>query len=97
MGVAPDLGAEVYSGEDGGGVDPHVVEDVSAEWGDERKGMSVEVWDAGDIAKEVALDELLLGNPEFLSAVVDNRVLMGVAVDGESAGRGGEKIRKNFC
>ena len=39
MGVAPDFGAKVDSGEDGGGVDPNVVEDVGTEGSNEMKGV----------------------------------------------------------
>ena len=95
MGVAPNLGAKVYGWEDGGGVDPHVMEDVGAEWGNEGKGMGVEVWDAGDVPEEVSFNKLLLGDPKFLAAVVDDGVLVWVAVDSEGAGGGGEEVRED--
>ena len=90
--MVPDFGAKIDGGEDGGGVYPDVMEDVGAEGSDKGKGMGVEVKDAGDVAKEVAVDELLLGDPKFLTAVVDDGVLVWVTVDGEGAGGGGEEI-----
>ena len=92
MGVAPDFGTKIDGGEDGGGVHPDVMEDVGTEGSDKGKGMGVEVKDVGDVAKEVAVDELLLGDPKFLTAVVDDGVLMWVAVDGEGTDWGGEEI-----
>ena len=92
MGVTPDFGAEVDGWEDGSSVDPDVVKDVGTEWSNEGKGMGVEVRDAGDVTEEVPIDELLLGDPKFLTAVVDNGVLMWVAVNGEGAGGGGDEI-----
>ena len=92
MGVAPDFGAKVDSWEDGGGVYPNVVEDVGTEGSDKGKGMGIKVDDAGDVAKEVAVDKLLLGDPKFLTAVVNDCILVRVAVDGEGAGGGGEEV-----
>ena len=90
--MAPDFGAEVDGGKDSRGVYPDVMEDVGTEWGDEGKRMGVEVDDAGDVAKEVSVDKLLLGDPKFLTAVVDDGVLVGVTVDGEGAGGSGEEV-----
>ena len=95
MGVAPDLSAEVDGGEDGGGVHPDVVEDVGPEWSDEGEGVVVKVDNAGDIAEEVFIDKFFLGDPKFLAAVVDNGVLMRVAVDGEGTGGSGEEVGKD--
>ena len=94
--MAPDFGAKIDGGEDGGGVYPDVVEDVGAEWGDKGEGVIVEVGDAGDVAEEVSFNKLLLGNPEFLAAVVDDGVLVRVMVGNKGAGGGGEKVRKDF-
>ena len=94
--MAPDLGAEIDGGEDSRGVYPDVVENVGSEWGDEVKGVGLEVGDAGDISEEVSVNELLLWDPEFVAAVVDDCVLMGVAVNGEGASGGGKEVRKNF-
>ena len=92
MGVAPDFGAEVDSGKDSGGVYPDVMEDVGPEWSDKMKGVGVKVGDAGDIAKEIALDEFLLWDPKLLASVVDDCILVRMAVDGKGAGGGGEEV-----
>ena len=94
--MAPDLGAEIDGWEDGRGVYPDVMEGVGPEWSNEMKGVGVEVGDTGDVAKEVSLDKLFLGDPKFLAAVVDNGVLVRVTVDGKGTGRGGEEIGEDF-
>ena len=96
MGVAPDFGAKVDGGKDGRGVYPNIVEDVGAEGSDKGNGVIVKVRDAGEVAEEVPFDEFLLGDPKFLAAVVDDGVLMGVAVSGESASGGGEEVGEDF-
>ena len=96
MGVAPDFGAKVDGREGSGGVDPNVMENVGAEGSDKVKGVGVEVGDAGDITKEVALDEFLLWDPKLLTSVVNDCVLVRVAIDGKGTGRGGEEVGKNF-
>ena len=95
MGVAPDFGTEVNGGEDSGGVDPNIVENVGAEGGDKGERMGVKVRDAGDVAEEVLFDKLLLWNPKFLAMIVNDGVLVRVAVDGEGASGGGEEIGKD--
>ena len=92
MGVVPDFGAEINGREDSSGVHPDVMEDVGTEWDDKGKGMGVEVEDVGDVVKEVAVDELLLGDPKFLTAVIDDGVLVWVAVRGKGTGRSGEEV-----
>ena len=93
--MTPNFGAEIDGGEDGGSVDPNVVEDVGAERSNKVERVGVEVSDAGEVAKEIPFDEFLLGDPEFLAPVVDNCVLVGVTVDGEGAGGCGEEVGKN--
>ena len=97
MGVAPDFGAKVNSGEDGCGVYPDIMKDVGAERSDKGKRMGVKVGDTGDIAEEVPIDELLLWNPKFLTTVVDDGVLVGVPISGEGTGGSGEEVGKNVC
>ena len=96
MGVAPDFGAKINSGEDGRGVYPDVVEDVGTERGDKGKWVIVKVGDAGEVVKEVPVNELFLWDPEFLAAIVDNGVLVWVTVDGKGTGGSGEEVGKNF-
>ena len=90
MRVVPDLGAKIDGGEDGSSIYPDIVEDIGAEGSDKGKRMGVEVWDVGDVAKEVAFDELLLGDPKFLTAVIDDGVLVRVAIGDEGASGSGE-------
>ena len=90
--MAPDFGAKIYGGEDCGSIDPDVVEDVGPEWSDKVERMGVEVGDTRDVAKEIAVNELLLWDLEFLAAVVDDGILVRVAVGNKGAGGGGEKI-----
>ena len=92
MGVVPDFGAEVNGWEDGRGVYPDIMEGISAERGDEGKRVVVKIRDVGDVAEEVALDELFLWNPKFLATIVDDSILVWVAVGSEGAGRGGEEV-----
>ena len=90
--MAPDLGAKIDGGEDSSGIHPNVVEDVGAEGSDKGERMGVEVRDAGDVAEEVSFDEFLLGDPEFLAAVIDDCVLVRVSVGNEGTGGSGEEI-----
>ena len=92
MGVAPDFGAEVNGREDGRGVYPNVMKNVGAEWGNKGKGMGVEIGDAGEVAEEVPINKLLLRDPKFLSAVVDDCVLVGVTISDKGTSGGGEEI-----
>ena len=92
MGVAPNFGTEIDGREDGRGVYPDVMEDVGPKWSDEMKGMGVEVGNAGDVAEEISFDKLLLWNPKFLTSVVDDSVLVRVAVGDKGAGGGGEEV-----
>ena len=94
--MAPDFGAKIDGGEDSGGVYPDVVKDVGAKWSDKGKWMGFEVGDAGDVAEEVSVNKLLLRDPEFLTAIVDNGVLMGVPVGDKGTGRGGEEVWKDI-
>ena len=96
MGVAPDFGAKVNGGEDGGSIDPNVVEYVGVEWDDEGKGMGFKVGDAGDVAKEVFFDEFFLWDPEFLTMVVDDGVLVRVTVGNKGAGRSSEDVGEDI-
>jgi len=94
MGVSADLGAKVNIRKRTVRMDPDVMEDVGAKWGDKRNGVSFEVWDTGDETKEVTLDKFLLRNPKLFSAVVDDCVLVGVSVDNKGTGRGSKEIRE---
>ena len=70
------------------------MEDVSAEWGDKGDGVGFEVRDMGDVTKEVPGNEFFLWDPELFSAVIDNCVLVQVAINNKGAGGSGEEIGK---
>ena len=92
--MAPDLGAEVDGREDSHGVYPDVVEDVGTEGSDKGEWVVVKVGDAGDVVEEVPVDELLLWDPKFLTMVVDDGVLVWVAIGNKGAGWGSEEVGK---
>jgi hypothetical protein len=51
---------------------------------------------AGDGEEEVTLNIFILGTPDFLTAFVDNGVLVWVVSDSSSAGWGGEEVGEEF-
>ena len=94
MGVSANLGTKVNRRKRAVRLDPNVVKNVSPKRGDKRNGVAVEIVDTRKETKEVTCYEFFLWYPEFLTTVVDNGVLMGVAVDGEGAGGSVEEIGK---
>jgi len=94
--VSANFGAKINRRKRAVRLDPNVVENVGPERGDKRDGVIVKIVDAGKEAKEITCYKFLLGDPEFLTTVVDNGILMGMAVNGEGAGGGmkeiGEKV-----
>jgi len=94
MGVPADLGAKINTRKRAIRIDPDIMEDVGAKWGNKRDWVSLKFGDVGDEIEEVTFDELLLWDPELFSAIVDNCVLMGVLVNDEGASGGMEEIRE---
>jgi len=92
MGVLADLGAKINMRKRTVGFDPNVVEDIGMEESDEGDWIGVKVRDAWKESEEVMFDEFFLRDPKFLAAVIDDSVLVGVAVDGEGASRSGEEV-----
>jgi len=92
MGVPADFGAKINMRKRAVRIDPNVIEDVGAEWGNKRDWVSLKVRDMGDETEEIAFDEFFLGNPKLFSAVVNNGILVGVSVDDKGASRGVEEI-----
>jgi len=90
--VSANFGAKINRRKRAVRLDPNIVINVSPERGDKRDGVIVKIVDARKEAKEITCYEFFLWDPEFLTAVVDNSVLMGMAVNGEGAGRGMEEI-----
>jgi len=86
MGVSANLGTKVNRRKRAVRLDPNIVENVGPEGGDKRDQMVVKIVDTREEAKEVTCYEFFLWNPEFLTTVVDNSVLMGMSVDGKGAG-----------
>jgi len=54
--------------------------------------MGFKVRDIGDVMKEVPGDEFFLWDPECFSAVVNNCVLVQVAIDDGGAGRSSKEV-----
>jgi len=92
MGVSANFGTKVNRRKRAIRLDPHVVKNVSPKRGDKRNRVVMEIVNARKEAKEVMCYEFFLQDPEFLTMVVDNGVLMGMAVDGVGASGGGEKV-----
>jgi len=92
MGVLADLGAKVNMRKRAVRIDPDIVEDVGTEWGNKRDQVSLKIGDTGNKTKKVALDKFLLRNPKLFSVVVDDCVLVRVAVDDVSISRGMEEV-----
>jgi len=92
MGMSANLGIKVNRRKRAVRLDPNVVINVSPERGDKGDGVVVKIINARKEAKEVTFYKFFLWDPEFLTTVVDNGVLMGVTVNGEGAGRSVEEI-----
>jgi len=92
MGVSADLGAKVNMRKRAVRIDPDVMKNVSAKWGNKRDWVSLEVRDTGNETEKVALDKFFLWDPKLFSTVVDDCVLVRVAVDGVGAGGSVEEI-----
>ena len=94
MGVSTNLGTKVNRRKRAVRLDPNVMKNVSSEWGNEGGGIVIKINNARERAEEVPFYELFLGYPKFLTAVVDDGVLMRVTVNSKGTGGGVEKIRK---
>ena len=93
--MAADLGAHVDRGKKGtNGMDKDVIIDRGLEWSD------IHCWIVGNIAmeqdelEEVLVYEFFLGVPKLLVVLVDDCVLVWVAVVGSGTGRGGKELRE---
>jgi len=92
MGVLADLGAKINIRKRAVRIDPDVMEDVSVEWGNKRDWVSLKVRDTGDEMEEITLDKFFLRDPELFSAIVNDYILVRVAIDNEGTGGGSEEI-----
>ena len=89
-----DLGAKINMRKRAIRIDPDIMEDVGTKWGNKRDRVGFKIRDAGNKAKEITLNKFFLGDPELFSMVIDNCVLVQVAIDNEGAGRSGEEVGK---
>jgi len=94
VGVSANFGAKINRRKRAIRLDPNVVINVGPERGDKRDGVVVKIVDARKEAKEITCYEFFLWDPEFLTMVVDNGVLMGMAVNGVGASGGVEEVGK---
>jgi len=92
MGVPADFGAKVNMRKRAVRIDPDVMENVSAKWGNKGDWVSLEVGDTGDETEKVVLDEFFLRDPELVSAIVDDCILVRVTINNVGTGRGVEKV-----
>jgi len=92
--MSANLGTKVNRRKRAVRLDPNIVKNIGLERGDKRDGVVVKIVDARKETKEVTCYEFFLWDPEFLTMVVDNGVLMGMAVDGVGASRGSKEVRE---
>ena len=90
--MSANLGTKVNRRKRAVRLDPNVVKNVGPERGDKRDGVVMKIVDTREETKEVTCYEFFLRDPELLTTVVDNGVLMGVTVDGEGASGSVEEI-----
>jgi len=92
MGVSTNLGTNMNRRKMINSVNMNVMVDVCAKRGNKGNGVGFKVGDMGEKAEEVSLYVLFLWDPMLFSAVVNDRVLVWVMVNGESTGRGIEEM-----
>jgi hypothetical protein len=93
-GVLADFGTDGDGRKGAVRLELYVVVDESSEGSDEMGAVVVKVLVAGDVLQEVAGGELFLGAPDLLTAVVDDGVLVGVALLFKEARRRSEEVRE---
>jgi len=87
-----NLGAKVNMRKRTVTMDPDVMKHVGMEWGNKGDWISLKIRDTGEKMEEVTFNKFLLRNPKLFSVVVDNCVLVWVAVDDISTSRGMEEV-----
>jgi len=92
MGVSTNLGTKVNRRKRAIRTDPDIVKDVCSERSDKGNWMVIKIDNMGEKAEEVVLNKFFQWNPEFLTAVINNLVLVRMVVDGEGASGGSEEI-----
>jgi len=92
MGVLADLGTKINMRKRAVRIDPDVMEDIGTEWDNKRDWVSPKIRDMGDETEEITLDEFFLRDLELFSTIIDNYILVQVAINDEGIGRGSEEI-----
>jgi len=59
--------------------------------------VSLKVGDVGDKAEEVTFNKLFLQDPEFISVVIDDSVLVWVSVNNKGTGGSSEEVGEEIC
>jgi len=90
--VSTNLGTKVNRRKRAVRTDPDIVKNVCAERGDKGNRVVIEIGNTRKKTEEVALNKFFRWNPEFLTVVVNDLILVRVAVDGEGASRGSEEV-----
>jgi len=70
------------------------VEDIGTKWGDEGDGVVVKIGDTREKTEEIVLNKFFLQDPELLTMVVNDLVLMGMLVNGKGTGGGVEEVQE---
>jgi len=96
MGVMPYFGAKIDRWERAVGLDPDVMIKVSVKWSDEGDWVSLKIRDAREETEKVTLNKFFCRYPKLFSAVINDLVLVRVAVNGKGIGRSVEKVRKKI-
>ena len=70
------------------------MEDIGTKWGDEGDGVVVKIGDTREKTEEIVLNKFFLQDPELLTMVVNDLVLMGMLVNGKGTGGGVEEVQE---
>jgi len=93
MGVSTNLGANMNRRKTINSVDVNVMVDVCTKRGNKGNGVGFKIGDMGEKTEKVPFYVLFLWDPILLSSVIDNSVLVWMAVNGKGTSRSLEKVR----
>ena len=94
MGVVADFGAKVDGRKGAVRLDPDIMKNVSMKWGDKGNWVVIKISDAREETEEVPFYKFFRWYPKLFTAVVNNLVLVRVAINGVGADGGSEEVRK---
>jgi len=94
MGVSTNLGTKVNRRKRAVRTDPNVVKNVSLRGSDKGDRVVVKIGDVREETKEIADCKFFQRYPEFLTTVIDDLVLVRVAIDGVSTGGSSKEVRE---